>query len=144
MCDPFPTRPAVALATPVTARLQPSGTGLLVSSWVWGNDCLKHGERSVSNYISLPPPSLCHYLPFFIYTFRFLYHLSLILHSSYALSFLSHVPLTCIPSVAYRGGWFGGFKPLPKFRSFDKAETNSLFRGKYIRSCLVFLFHHHN
>jgi hypothetical protein len=29
------------------------------------------------------------------------------------------------------GGW--GFTPLPlKFRSFDKAEPNSQFRGKYI------------
>jgi hypothetical protein len=37
-------------------------------------------------------------------------------------------------TVAYRGG-FGGFKPpLPKFRRFDKAEPNSLFRGKYIRN----------
>jgi hypothetical protein len=46
-------------------------------------------------------------------------------------------------SVAYRGGggvW--GFKPSPKFRSFDKAEPNSLFSGNYIRNCLVFLFHH--
>jgi hypothetical protein len=47
-------------------------------------------------------------------------------------------------SVAYRGEGFGGFKPLPKFRSFDKAEPNSLFRGKYIRNCLVFLFPHPN
>jgi hypothetical protein len=33
-----------------------------------------------------------------------------------------------------RGG-FGGFKPPPPpklFRSFDKAEPNSQFRGKYI------------
>jgi hypothetical protein len=43
-----------------------------------------------------------------------------------------------------RGGVWGGFKPSPKFRSFDKAEPNSLFRGKYIRNCLVFLFHHPN
>jgi hypothetical protein len=43
-----------------------------------------------------------------------------------------------------KGGWFGGFKPLPKFQSFDKAEPNAQFRGKYIRSCLVFLFHHPN
>jgi hypothetical protein len=27
---------------------------------------------------------------------------------------------------------FGGFKPLAKFRSFDKAEPNAQFRGKYI------------
>jgi hypothetical protein len=39
------------------------------------------------------------------------------------------------------GGW--GFNP-PKFRSFDKAESNSQFRGKYIRNGLVFLFHHPN
>jgi hypothetical protein len=42
------------------------------------------------------------------------------------------------------GVGFGGFKPSPKFRSFEKAEPNSLFRGKYIRNCLVFLFHHPN
>jgi hypothetical protein len=48
-------------------------------------------------------------------------------------------------AVAYRGGGFGGFTPPPpKFRSFDKAETNSQFRGKYMRNCLVFLFHHPN
>jgi hypothetical protein len=39
--------------------------------------------------------------------------------------------------VAYRevggGGGLGGFNP-PKFRSFDKAEPNSQFRGKYIRN----------
>jgi hypothetical protein len=46
--------------------------------------------------------------------------------------------------VAYRGGWFGGFKPLPKFRSFDKAQPNAQFHGKYIRNCLVFLFHRPN
>jgi hypothetical protein len=34
--------------------------------------------------------------------------------------------------------------PPPKFWSFDKAEPNSKFRGKYIRNCLVFLFHHPN
>jgi hypothetical protein len=45
-------------------------------------------------------------------------------------------------AVAYRGG---GSTPLPpKFWSFDKAEPNSQFRGKYIRNCLVFLFHHPN
>jgi hypothetical protein len=37
-----------------------------------------------------------------------------------------------------------GFNPPPKFRSFDKAEPNSQLRGKYIRNCLVFLFHHAN
>jgi hypothetical protein len=34
-----------------------------------------------------------------------------------------------------RGIW--GFKPTPKFRSFDKAEPNPLFRGKYIRNNLI-------
>jgi hypothetical protein len=47
-------------------------------------------------------------------------------------------------SVAYREGGFGGFTPSPKFRSFNKADPNSLFRGKYIRNRLVFLFHHPN
>jgi hypothetical protein len=37
-----------------------------------------------------------------------------------------------------------GFKPSPKFRRFNKAEPNSQFRGKYIRTCLVFLFHQPN
>ena len=38
-------------------------------------------------------------------------------------------------AVAYRGG---GFKPPPpKFRSFDKAEPNSQFCGKYIRNNLT-------
>jgi hypothetical protein len=31
------------------------------------------------------------------------------------------------------GGVLGGFKPPLKFRSFDKAEPNSQFCGKYIR-----------
>jgi hypothetical protein len=35
-------------------------------------------------------------------------------------------------------GWFGGFNPPPpKFLSFDKAEPNSQFRGKYIRNSLI-------
>jgi hypothetical protein len=38
----------------------------------------------------------------------------------------------------------GGFKPPPKFRSFENAQPNSQFRGKYIRNCLVFLLHHPN
>jgi hypothetical protein len=33
------------------------------------------------------------------------------------------------------GGW--GFQTTPKFRSFDKAEPNSQFRGKYIRDNLI-------
>jgi hypothetical protein len=39
---------------------------------------------------------------------------------------------TVIQPLAYPGGW--GFKPPPPnlFRSFDKAESNSQFRGKYI------------
>jgi hypothetical protein len=43
-------------------------------------------------------------------------------------------------------GVFGGSNhpPPPKFRSFDKAEPNSQLGGKYIRNCLVFLFHHSN
>jgi hypothetical protein len=45
-------------------------------------------------------------------------------------------------AVAYRGG-VGGSTP-PKFRSFDKAEPNSQFLGKYICNCLVFLFQHPN
>jgi hypothetical protein len=99
MYGPFRTRHVVALATPMTAL------DSLPTLDLWSHcgfrgmaDSLKHGERCISNDISLPPPSLYHYLPFFIYTFCFLYSLSLILHSSYALSFLSHVPLTCIPS----------------------------------------------
>jgi hypothetical protein len=35
-------------------------------------------------------------------------------------------------------GWgLGGSNPPPKFRSFDKAEPNSQFRGKYIRNNLI-------
>jgi hypothetical protein len=41
-------------------------------------------------------------------------------------------------------GWRAQTPTLPKFRSFSKAEPNSQFRGKYIRNCLVFLFHHSN
>jgi hypothetical protein len=38
-----------------------------------------------------------------------------------------------------REGRFGGSTPPhpPKFRSFDKAEPNSLFHGKYIRNNLI-------
>ena len=39
-----------------------------------------------------------------------------------------------------RGGGFGGFKPPPKFRSFDKVEPDC----KLSRKCLVFLFQHPN
>jgi hypothetical protein len=38
-------------------------------------------------------------------------------------------------SVAYRGR-FGGLTP-PQFRSFDKAEPNFQFRGKYIHNNLI-------
>jgi hypothetical protein len=48
-------------------------------------------------------------------------------------------------AVAYRGEFLGGSNsPRSKFWSFDKAEPNSQFRWKYIRNCLVFLFHHPN
>jgi hypothetical protein len=42
-------------------------------------------------------------------------------------------------AVAYQGRWgFGGFDtPSPKFWSFDKAELNSQFRGKYIHNNLL-------
>ena len=41
-------------------------------------------------------------------------------------------------TVAYRGGvWGVQPPPPPKFRSFDKAEPNSQFRGKYIRNNLT-------
>jgi hypothetical protein len=40
--------------------------------------------------------------------------------------------ITLTAAVAYRGGGLGLFNPPPKFRSFDKAEPNSQFRGKYI------------
>jgi hypothetical protein len=36
-----------------------------------------------------------------------------------------------------RGMRFGGFKPPPKFQSFDKAKPNSQFRGKYIHNNLI-------
>jgi hypothetical protein len=40
-------------------------------------------------------------------------------------------------AVAYRGGrGLGGPKP-PNLRTFDKAEPNSQFRGKYIRDNLI-------
>jgi hypothetical protein len=42
-------------------------------------------------------------------------------------------------------GGLGGSNPSPpKFWSFDKAEPNSQFRGKYTSNCFVFLFHHPN
>ena len=44
------------------------------------------------------------------------------------------ITLSC--SGVPRGG-VGVFKPPPKFRSFDKAEPNSQFRGKYIRNNLT-------
>jgi hypothetical protein len=56
---------------------------------------------------------------------------------------LSTQPLTTIltlflPTGAYRGGGWGvQTPPPPKFLSFDKAEPNSQFRGKYIRNNLI-------
>jgi hypothetical protein len=47
-------------------------------------------------------------------------------------------------TVAYRGEVWGVNPPPPKFWSFDKAEPDFQFRGKYISNCLVFLFHHPN
>jgi len=38
------------------------------------------------------------------------------------------------------GRLLGGFKPSPKFRSFDKVEKDCKLSGK----CLVFLFQHPN
>jgi hypothetical protein len=35
------------------------------------------------------------------------------------------------------GRGLGGSNPLPKFRSFDEAELNSQFRGKYICNNLI-------
>jgi hypothetical protein len=50
--------------------------------------------------------------------------------------------LVSISGVPSGGRGVGGSNPpSPKFRSFDKAEPNSQFGGKYIRNCLVFLFH---
>jgi hypothetical protein len=44
----------------------------------------------------------------------------------------------CIPQWRTRwGGAVWGFKAPPKFRSFDKAELNSQFRGIYIRNNLI-------
>jgi hypothetical protein len=37
----------------------------------------------------------------------------------------------------WRNGGGGGVQTPPKFRSFDKAEPNSQFRGKYIRNNLT-------
>jgi hypothetical protein len=98
MYDLFPTRPAVALATPMTARYSRPALDFLSHCEFRGmTTCSMANKASVITSLFLPP-SLCHYLPFFISTFRFLRYLSLILHFPYALSFLSHVPLTCIPS----------------------------------------------
>jgi hypothetical protein len=44
---------------------------------------------------------------------------------------------SCQDSGLPRGGGVEGFKPHPKFRSFEKAEPNSLFCGKYIRNNLI-------
>jgi hypothetical protein len=48
------------------------------------------------------------------------------------------MPNYMLYAVAYRGGLEGGFQGAPpKFRSFDKAEPNFLFRGNYIRNTLI-------
>jgi hypothetical protein len=44
-----------------------------------------------------------------------------------------------VPSGVPRG-WFGGFKYSPNFRSFNKTEPNSQFRGKYIRNFFFYSF----
>ena len=50
----------------------------------------------------------------------------------------SYRTLYCYTSQQWRNeGEFGVFKPRPKFRSFDKAEPNFQFRGKYIRNNLT-------
>jgi hypothetical protein len=41
------------------------------------------------------------------------------------------------PEAYRRGGWGLKHPPPSKFRSFDKAEPNSQFRGKYIRNNLI-------
>ena len=57
---------------------------------------------------------------------------------AYILVLLSHIRLGS-KGVAYRvgGGVWGVQPPPPKFLSFDKAEPNSQFRGKYIRNNLT-------
>jgi len=44
------------------------------------------------------------------------------------------------PQAVVYGGGVEGFKPSPKFRSFDKVEPDCKLSGKY----LVFLFQHPN
>jgi hypothetical protein len=58
-----------------------------------------------------------------------------------------HVQVNCVDGMFIRvfcvaNQWriegVGGFNPLPpKFRSFDKAQPNSNFRGKYTRNNLI-------
>jgi hypothetical protein len=43
----------------------------------------------------------------------------------------------CVQWRTEGGGWGGANPPSPKFRSYDKAEPNSQFRGKYIRNNLI-------
>jgi hypothetical protein len=50
------------------------------------------------------------------------------------------VNILYLNTAAYQQGravWRGSTPPSPKFRSFDKAEPNSLFRGKYICNNLI-------
>ena len=94
----FPTRPAVALATPMTARYSRPALDFLSHCEFRGmTPRSMENEPSVITTLFLPRVFVITFLPLFTLS-AFYFYLSLILHSSYALSFLSHVPLTCIPS----------------------------------------------
>jgi hypothetical protein len=45
--------------------------------------------------------------------------------------------LISMPTSSVLGRGFGGSKPPPPLRSFDKAEPNSQFHGKYIHNNLI-------
>jgi hypothetical protein len=45
--------------------------------------------------------------------------------------------MTVTNSGVPRGVWWGFNPPPPKFRSFDKTEPNSQFRGKHIGNNLI-------
>ena len=49
----------------------------------------------------------------------------------------NHCTTASCTSVVYRGGVVWGVQTPPKFLSFDKAELNSQFHGKYIRNNLT-------
>jgi hypothetical protein len=49
----------------------------------------------------------------------------------------SKSPISGVPRGRRTG--FGGFKTPQQFRSFDKAEPNSQFRGKYIRNSVIII-----